>query len=184
MKKSTPSEIIERTLPGRLTAAQRATLTQTIVVQIGRHRAAEPLFPPEKAKRRRLVPAVERLKRALAKVQAELGADVAADLEQREAMMIRREARGLSAVLDLYDVAGAALAGLEDWERRYRPKRNQALSRTAELVELLRIICRESAAALNAAEFTNVLDAVNAAFGLSLSLETLKKRRLRGTDNR
>lgn len=170
-------------LPQRLTEAQRAQLAQRITVAVHRWQDEEPLFPPEKDKRRRLVPTVERLKRALVKVQTELASAVAQDLEQREAMMIRREASGLSAVVDLNDVAAMALAGLEEWERRYRPKRNQSLAGSGRLTERLRaILCCEGTMRLSAAEFENVLDTINATFAVRLSTETLKRRGQRRTD--
>jgi len=180
-RKPLRDQLLER-VPVRFTEAERAELAQRIVVARHRWQAQEPLFPPEKNKRRTIVPTVERLKRALASAQRGLAAEVAQDLEQREALMIRREARGLSAVLDLHDVAATALAELAEWERRYRPKRNQSLAGSARLTEQLEGILRsEGRLKLSAEEFESVLDAINASGGPRLSIETLKRRRQRGT---
>lgn len=181
--------IIDRALPRRPLRLDRKQLIETIAERIETWKSLNPQIKPHAKKLRESAAIADGLGKALLAAGDKLRAlGVEGDIERAKAENAalgidgpRQPLAGRSAALDLYLTVWQALDGLQTWNRLHRGKRGAPRAFGADLTAQLQEICRKQAG-LSQYEFDEVLSAVSHAEGITgLSVDTLRKRKQRGT---
>ncbi len=183
-------QVLDRALPQRKLAIKRESLLEAMIERIETWKALQPEAAPHAAKQTRASEIARSLQAAARRTEANLKrlgveSEIAKARAQRSADTgippDKVKLGGFSASVDLALITGQLLHELDAWQRMYQHGRGAPRAFGATLTEVLAHLCRERAR-LSKMEFDDLLAMISGTFGLpSLSTETLRKRKQRGT---